>query len=71
MYLEIIKNLEISKITLLNRTPIIQIIDKPILPLKNESNSITILGLVGSILGCFLALLFFVFRKLFDDALSD
>ena len=39
MYLEIVKNLEISKLTLLNQTPIIQIIDKPILPLKIVENS--------------------------------
>ena len=36
MYLEIVKNLELSKLTLLNQTPIIQIIDKPILPLEEE-----------------------------------
>ena len=35
MYLELVKNLEISKMTLLNQTPIIQVIDKPILPLEN------------------------------------
>ena len=29
MYLEIVKNLELSKLTLLNNTPIINIIDEP------------------------------------------
>ena len=71
MYLEIIKNLEISKITLLNQTPIIQIIDKPILPLKSEKKSKTVFGLLGAFLGGFLSLTFFVFRKLFKDALSE
>lgn len=71
MYLEIVKNLELSKLTLLNQTPIIQIIDKPILPLQVEAKSITALGLLGAFLGGFLSLFFFIFRKLFKDALSE
>ena len=71
MYLEIIKNLELSKITLLNQTPIIQIIDKPILPLQSEKKSKKFLGLLGALLGFFISLIFFVFRKLFKDALSE
>ena len=71
MYLEIVKNLELSKLTLLNQTPIIQIIDKPILPLKVEGKSSLTLGFLGIFLGGFLSFLFFVFRKLFKDALLD
>ena len=71
MYLEIVKNLEISKLTLLNQTPIIQIIDRPILPLKFEEKSKIFLGLLGAFLGGFLSLFFFIFRKLFEDALSE
>ena len=69
MYLEIIKNLELSKITLLNNTPIINIIDKPILPLEEDSKSKTFLGILGAFLGGFLSVCFFLFRKLFKDAL--
>jgi uncharacterized protein involved in exopolysaccharide biosynthesis len=71
MYLEIVKNLELSKLTLLTQTPIIQIIDKPILPLEEEFKSKTALGLLGAFLGGFLSLIFFIFRKLFKDALSE
>ena len=71
MYLEIVKNLELSKITLLNQTPIIQIIDKPILPLKEDKKSKTVLGLLGAFLGGFLSVCFFIFRKLFKDALAE
>ena len=39
MYIEITKNLEFSKMTLLNNTPIITIIDKPILPLEGISRN--------------------------------
>jgi len=69
MYLEIVKNLELSKLTLLNQTPIITIIDKPILPLEEDSYSKVIFGILGAFLGGFLSVSFFVFRKLFKDAL--
>ena len=71
MYLEIIKNLEISKMTLLNQTPIIHIIDKPILPLEEDKISKTLAGILGGFLGGFLLVCFFVFRKLFKDALAE
>jgi len=71
MYLEIVKNLEISKMTLLNKTPIINIIDKPILPLEEEKLSKTISGILGGFLGGFLSVCFFVFGKLFRDALDS
>ena len=71
MYLEIIKNLEISKMTLLNQTPIIQIIDKPILPLQEDKVSNILAGILGGFLGGFLSVFFFVFRKLFKDALGE
>ena len=71
MYLEIVKNLEISKMTLLNQTPIINIIDKPVLPLAKEVLSEIMVGILGGFLGGFLSVLFFVFRKLFKDALAE
>ncbi len=71
MYLEIVKNLELSKITLLNETPIIQIIDKPILPLEEDKTSKSLAGIIGAFLGGFLSLGFFVFSKLFKDALAE
>jgi len=71
MYLEIIKNLELSKLTLLNQTPIIQIIDKPILPLEEEIRSKTVISLFLSLLGGFLSIVVLIFRKLFKDALSE
>ena len=68
MYLEIIKNLELSKITLLNQTPIINIIDKPVLPLEENNFSIMLAAIFGSLLGGFLTIFFFIFSKLFKDA---
>ena len=40
MYLELVKNIELSKVTLLNTTPIIQIIDGPRLPLQRNGISL-------------------------------
>jgi hypothetical protein len=71
MYLEIVKNLELSKITLLNQTPIINIIDEPILPLDEDKKSKTLAGLLIGFLGGFLSLCFFIFSKLFKDALAE
>ena len=71
MYLEIVKNLELSKITLLSQTPIINIIDEPILPLDEEKISKILSGLLGGFLGGFLSFCFFIFRKLFKDALAE
>ena len=74
MYIEIIKNLEISKITLLNQTPIIQIIDNPILPLNVDDgigSSFLGLGLLAAFLGAFLSTGVLILRKLFNDALLD
>ena len=71
MYLEIIKNRELSKITLLNSTPIINIIDQPILPLEETNISEILAGLIGFVLGGFLSLSYFVFLKIFNDALSE
>ena len=70
MYLEIVKNLELSKITLLNKTPIINIIDKPILPLDTNNISNKKSALLGGFLGGFLSLCYFIFRKLFKDVLT-
>ena len=71
MYLEIVKNRELSKITLLNRTPIINIIDKPILPLQGDVMSKKTAGLFGLFIGGFLSICYFVFMKLFRDALEE
>ena len=71
MYLEIVKNLELSKITLLNKTPIINIIDEPILPLEESGMSKILVALIGGFLGGFFSLCYFIFRKLLADTLAE
>ena len=54
-YAELVKNVEILKLDLVRETPLVQIIDRPILPLENERLG-KIKGLVlGGFLGGFLA----------------
>ncbi|RFS23943.1 lipopolysaccharide biosynthesis protein [Chitinophaga silvatica] len=54
MYSEVVKNLEITKFSMTQETPIIQIIDTPILPLKKtnlgKAKALIIGGFVGGLL---------------------
>ncbi len=65
-YTEVIKNLEMAKITLQKETPLIQVIDQPILPLKKEKVSILNGLLIGGILAGFLAVGFVLGQKLLE-----
>ena len=71
MYAEAIKNLELSKVTLLKETPLLQIIDRPILPLKplklSLPKGVIIFGLLGSVL----AVIWVIGAKMVRDALSN
>jgi uncharacterized protein involved in exopolysaccharide biosynthesis len=50
-YAEVVKNLEIAKITLQKETPLYQIIDVPYLPLKRVVPSSLMFGAVGGLIG--------------------
>jgi hypothetical protein len=60
---EVIKNLELAKMTLAKETPLIQIIDKPILPLAKEKPSRSISLIIGGILASILASIILLFFK--------
>jgi len=57
MYGEVIKNLELSKLNMLQETPVIQIIDSPILPLENVNMGRMMGGGLGGIVGAFLCVM--------------
>ena len=67
MYAEIIKNLEISKVTLLSERPLINIIDSPRFPLHVVSHSkikyLALFGFLGLILSSIYVVLTFEIRK--------
>lgn len=71
MYGEVIKNLELSKLTMAQETPIVQVIDAPILPLEKKRFG-KLKGLViGGLLGGFLIVFILVFRRIYQEMLAD
>jgi len=67
MYGELIKNLEIADFSLKNKTPFVQAIDRPILPLDSDKESVLNSMMKGGILGLFLGVFLVVIRKIFRD----
>jgi len=67
---ELVKNLEISKVSLRKETPLIQIIDRSILPLETNKISKIKVILFGGILGGMIIVIYLLVRKLLRDLLS-
>nr|WP_315198936.1 Wzz/FepE/Etk N-terminal domain-containing protein [uncultured Flavobacterium sp.] len=59
---ELVKQSELAKVTLRKETPLIQVIDRPILPLPNERFGKAKGLILGSFLGVFLVLLYSILR---------
>jgi hypothetical protein len=69
-YLQLISNLESAKITLRKETPLIQVIDPPVLPLPyTEPNRKTAL-MYGAIFGGLIGIAVLILRRLFLQALK-
>jgi len=71
VYSEIVKNLELSKMSLRRETPLIQIIDKPILPLDNNRLSKAKGLIFGFILGAFLTSFFLISKKMLSSIFNS
>lgn len=67
---ELVKQTELAKVTLRKETPLIQIIDKPILPLKKEKFGKAKGILIGGFLAGFLMLLGLILRRIFQQLMS-
>lgn len=61
---ELVKQTELAKVTLRKETPLIQVIDQPILPLKKEKFGKAKGILIGGFLAGFLTLLYLVFKRI-------
>jgi hypothetical protein len=73
VYAEVVKNLELAKFTLSQETPVIQIVDTPMFPLKRQKLSKLITLIQGGILSCFLyiffiSLLYFLNKRIFNNS---
>jgi len=64
---EIVKQTELAKVTLRKETPLIQVIDQPILPLPNEKFGKVRGILFGGILAGFLTVLGLILRRVFKE----
>ncbi|RKS99977.1 Wzz/FepE/Etk N-terminal domain-containing protein [Flavobacterium sp. 123] len=64
---ELVKQTELAKVTLRKETPLIQVIDKPILPLPKEKFGKAKGLVLGSILAGFLVMISLIIRKFFKD----
>ncbi|MFT4681328.1 MAG: hypothetical protein ACI9FU_001134 [Granulosicoccus sp.] len=71
MYAEAIKNLELSKVTLLKETPLMQVIDRPILPLTQIKLSLARALLIFGFIGGLLAIIWVIGGKIVRDALQN
>lgn len=68
---QLVTNLELAKVTLLKETPLIQIIDKPILPLTKEKlGKVKTTILFGFLFG-FFASLYIIFKKILKGLLAQ
>lgn len=60
---QLVTNLEIAKVSLRKETPLIQIIDAPILPLKKEGLSKSKALVIGAIMGVIISIFFLVISQ--------
>jgi uncharacterized protein involved in exopolysaccharide biosynthesis len=60
-----VAQLELSKVSLRKETPLVQLIDRPILPLEKEKVGSLKLLVLGSSLAGFLTVLYLVFSQLY------
>jgi uncharacterized protein involved in exopolysaccharide biosynthesis len=64
---QLVANLEMAKVTLRKETPLVQIIDAPILPLKKEKVS-KLMSLIGwGFMFGFLGVMYLIIKKFFNQ----
>ena len=71
MYAEVIKNLELSKMTMAQETPIVQVVDTPILPLEKLRFGKLKGIILGGFLGGFFIVAILVMKKLYRELMSN
>jgi uncharacterized protein involved in exopolysaccharide biosynthesis len=67
---QLVTNLEMAKVTLLRETPLIQLIDRPILPLKKDKPGKAKSLLIGGFLAGFLTVLYLIVRKMLKQLMQ-
>jgi hypothetical protein len=67
---QLVTNLEIAKMSLLQETPLIQVIDRPILPLDKEKSGKIKGMIIGGVIGMVLIIVFFLVNKAFKEIME-
>lgn len=67
LYTELVKNLELSKLSLRKETPLIQVIDTPILPLEKKKLGKLAATVLFAFTGVILTMFFFALKKVFSN----
>ncbi|MBG6236650.1 uncharacterized protein involved in exopolysaccharide biosynthesis [Pedobacter sp. CAN_A7] len=66
---ELLRNLEMSRMTLLKEMPLIQVVDQPIYPLEKEQSNPITAAIIGAILIGFLTVIVLLLNKIIKDVL--
>jgi len=64
---ELVKNLELARMTLRKERPLIQVIDEPVLPLEKKELTYAKGSLIGAFLMGFLGAIFIILKKIYND----
>jgi uncharacterized protein involved in exopolysaccharide biosynthesis len=67
---QLVTNLEMAKVTLLRETPLIQLIDRPTLPLKKDKPGKAKSLLMGGFLAGFITVLYLIVRKMLKQVMQ-
>ena len=70
IYQEIVTQLELAKVTHRNKTPLIQIIDQPILPLENSRLKFFECLVFGIFGGLFLSVLYYSLSRFYKSLIN-
>jgi uncharacterized protein involved in exopolysaccharide biosynthesis len=70
IYIELVKNLELAKMNVRNETPLLLIIDKPILPLSPIIVNPILVFSIGFFVASFLTSVILIIRKIIFDAMN-
>ena len=71
MYAEVLKNTEVADFSLRNKTPFVQVIDAPILPIRPVEKSLIRQLLIGLIIGGVIGSVLILTRRIYRDLMAD
>jgi len=70
-YAEGLKNMELARMNLIGNTPVIQILDRPLIPLEEQKPFLKTFLMYGILFGLFFSVVLLTFYKLIVDALKS